>query len=104
VVAPALGVVEDVLVVAGDEERPRLRAQLPQRLGVRAELLDRAIHQVADDRHQGRPRVVDLTHDFGHVPAVDQRAEVDVGEHRDREAVQPGIEPVQQHLATFQPQ
>jgi len=50
-------------VVAGDEERPRLRAQLPQRLGVRAELLDRAIHQVADDRHQGRPRVVDLTHD-----------------------------------------
>ncbi len=89
---PGGRVVDEVLVVAGDEERALAGVQVPQRFCGRSEFLDRAVDEIADDRHQVRRRFVDHPDDPLGVGASRQRAEMDVGHHRDPEPVERRIE------------
>ena len=84
-------------MVAGDEVRAVPRLQLRQRCRRRAEVLHAAVDQVADDRDEvglgGVDRVDDL---LGEAPAED-RAQVDVADHRDPVTVRRARELGQRH-------
>jgi hypothetical protein len=84
-------------VIAGDEEATFARRQVLQRFCCGSQLADGPVHQIADDRHQVRLALVDHPHDSLGVSATGQRAEVDVGDHRDPEAVERRIEAAQPH-------
>ena len=94
---PGERIVDEVLVVAGDEEGTLPGVQVPQRFCGRAEFLDRSVHDVADDRHEVRRRVVDHPDDPLGVGAPRERAEVDVRYHRDPKSVERRIELAQPH-------
>lgn len=82
-------------MVAGDEVGGRLQPR--QRCRRRAQVLHAAVHQVADDRHDVRLGGVDRVDDLlREIPAED-RAQVDVADHRDAVTVRRARELGQRH-------
>ena len=79
-----------VFVVARHTIRAMARAQLAERRGVFAQLLDAAIDDVAGDRDHVRIEPVDAAHDTLDVAALDGGPHVDVAQLHDREAAQSG--------------
>ncbi len=93
---PLLGAGE-VLVVAGDEERPVTCRQLGQRGGRGAEVLHAAVDQVADDRDQVGLGRVDRVDDLLREAAPQHRAQVDVADHGDPVSVRGARQLGQRH-------
>ena len=94
---PRRGVVDEVLVVAGDEEGPFPGRQVPQRFRRRTEFLHRPVDQISDDRDEVRFGLVDHPDDPLGVRAAGKRTEVDVGHHSDPKTVECGVETTQPH-------
>ena len=74
-------------MVAGDEVRAVPGAQPAQRFGGRGEVGDAAVDQVADDGHQVGVGAVDGLDDAPGVGAAEDRAQVDIADDGDPEAV-----------------
>ena len=72
-----------VLVVAGDEEHAVLRAQLRERRDERAELVDRAVHEIASDHDRVGDHRVDRADELLDEIRADRGADVHVGDLRD---------------------
>ena len=80
--------VDEVLVVAGDEEDALLADQVGQRGDVLAQLVDAAVDQVADDRHDVRPLGVDDLDQPLEPPSAVGGRQVGVGEGDDPQPVE----------------
>ena len=72
-----------VLVVAGDEVRPVPGLQVAERGGQVAELLNRAVDEVPDDRDHVRLELIDHADDAPGVADPGEGAEVDVAHRGD---------------------
>ena len=77
-----------VLMVAGDEEAAVGGHQARQRRHMRPQVVDTAVDQVAGDGHHVGTQRIDTVDDALHVGVADRRADMDVGDLGDAEAVQ----------------
>src|SRR5579859_657219 len=77
-----------VLVVASDEVGAMARGEPRERRGVRSKPLNASIHQVAGYGDQVRLQVVDGIDDAADVAVLDRRADMDVADLHDAEAMQ----------------
>ena len=77
-----------VLVVAGHREHAVLRAQLAERRDIVAQIVDRAVDQVAGQRDQIRRQRVGVRDHALDERAIDRHADVQVRELHDREAIE----------------
>ncbi|VCE51770.1 Uncharacterised protein [Burkholderia pseudomallei] len=86
-----------VLVVARHDECAVARAQPPERRRMAGQLRDRAVDDVTRHRDEIRREPVDRVDDRLHVAALDRRADMDVADLHDREAVERGGQIVDRH-------
>ena len=93
---PGAGV-HEVLVVAGDEEDALLADEVGERGDLLAQLRDVAVHEVADDRHDVGPLLVDQLDQPLEPPAAVRRGQVSVGEADDPQPVERGVEAGEGH-------
>ncbi|CAM9492354.1 unnamed protein product, partial [Heterosigma akashiwo] len=96
--APALVRGEEPLVVARDKELAGGCPQLGQRCQHRAQLVWRAVADVADDHDGVRLQSVRVGHHFLHRCPVAQGPRMHVGQHCNPETVEAGGEPGHRHL------
>lgn len=82
-----------ILVIARDEKRAVPRAQVRERTRVIDQMRHRAVDDVARHGDQIRPQAVDGCDDVLDVMPLDRRADMDVADLHDGEALQRGGQP-----------